>query len=85
MFQQSIRVFIFSVFQSNGQINDYVAGYHDGALLFGKVLRERMLSQQRNNRSADVPLSHHPFGKVSFNGVYDRMINTVGGRIKSVS
>ncbi|XP_072224711.1 guanylyl cyclase C [Leuresthes tenuis] len=53
----------------NDTINDYVAGYHDGALLFGKVLRERMLSRQRNNRSTDVALSHHPFGKVSFNGM----------------
>uniref|UniRef100_A0A3P8Q034 Guanylate cyclase n=1 Tax=Astatotilapia calliptera TaxID=8154 RepID=A0A3P8Q034_ASTCA len=28
----------------NETINDYVAGYHDGTLLFGKALRERMLS-----------------------------------------
>uniref|UniRef100_A0AAQ4QDX1 Guanylyl cyclase C n=1 Tax=Gasterosteus aculeatus aculeatus TaxID=481459 RepID=A0AAQ4QDX1_GASAC len=28
----------------NDTINDYVAGYHDGALLFGKVLREKMLT-----------------------------------------
>uniref|UniRef100_A0A671VI18 Guanylate cyclase n=1 Tax=Sparus aurata TaxID=8175 RepID=A0A671VI18_SPAAU len=31
----------------NDTINDYVAGYHDGALLFGKVLRERMLARQK--------------------------------------
>uniref|UniRef100_A0A8C5DQZ0 Guanylyl cyclase C n=1 Tax=Gouania willdenowi TaxID=441366 RepID=A0A8C5DQZ0_GOUWI len=30
----------------NDTINDYVAGYHDGALLLGKVLRERLLSLQ---------------------------------------
>ncbi|KAM4530764.1 guanylyl cyclase C [Odontesthes bonariensis] len=53
----------------NDTINDYVAGYHDGALLFGKVLRERMLSHQSNKRPADVPLSHHPLGNVSFNGM----------------
>ncbi|XP_061557320.1 guanylyl cyclase C [Phycodurus eques] len=56
----------------NDTINDYVAGYHDGALLFGKVLRERMLSQQSNygNRGAhEVPLSDNPFGNVSFNGM----------------
>uniref|UniRef100_A0A3Q1EVN4 Guanylate cyclase n=1 Tax=Acanthochromis polyacanthus TaxID=80966 RepID=A0A3Q1EVN4_9TELE len=35
---------VFFVFQSNLKINDYVAGYYDGTLLFGKVLRERMLS-----------------------------------------
>ncbi|XP_076609016.1 guanylyl cyclase C [Chaetodon auriga] len=53
----------------NDTINDYVAGYHDGALLFGKVLRERMLSQKRNKGSFDVPLSYSPFGNVSFNGM----------------
>ncbi|TNN55617.1 Heat-stable enterotoxin receptor [Liparis tanakae] len=41
-----------------GQINDYVAGYHDGALLFGKVLREKMLSQ-RENRSYDARMGGH--------------------------
>lgn len=55
---------------SGQQINDYVAGYHDGALLFGKVLRERMLSQkrQRNRQYEDVPLSYNPFGNASFHG-----------------
>uniref|UniRef100_A0A8C4EMB4 Guanylate cyclase n=1 Tax=Dicentrarchus labrax TaxID=13489 RepID=A0A8C4EMB4_DICLA len=50
-------------------INDFVAGYHDGALLFGKVLRERKLSQGRNKEF--VPLSDNPFGNVSFYGAYD--------------
>uniref|UniRef100_A0A8D3C2F3 Guanylate cyclase n=1 Tax=Scophthalmus maximus TaxID=52904 RepID=A0A8D3C2F3_SCOMX len=50
-------------------INDYVAGYHDGTLLFGKVLRERMLSHQRHRASNDVPLSDNPFGNTSFNGM----------------
>ncbi|XP_057717075.1 guanylyl cyclase C [Corythoichthys intestinalis] len=56
----------------NDTINDFVAGYHDGALLFGKVLRERMLSQQNNSgnrRADDVPLSDNPFGNVSFDGM----------------
>ncbi|XP_029294490.1 heat-stable enterotoxin receptor [Cottoperca gobio] len=52
----------------NDTINDYVAGYHDGALLFGKVLREKMLSQ-RYNRAYDVPLSDNPFGNISFDGM----------------
>ncbi|XP_071330424.1 guanylyl cyclase C [Trachinotus anak] len=52
----------------NDTINDYVAGYHDGALLFGKVLRERMLSQQHKG-SYDVPLSDNPFGNTSFYGM----------------
>ncbi|XP_069557406.1 guanylyl cyclase C [Brachyistius frenatus] len=50
-------------------INDYVAGYHDGALLFGKVLRERMLSKRHNKGSDDVPLRDNPFGNVSFDGM----------------
>ncbi|XP_070703541.1 guanylyl cyclase C [Pempheris klunzingeri] len=53
----------------NDTINDYVAGYHDGALLFGKVLRERMLIQQDKMRAADVPLSDNPFGNISFYGM----------------
>nr|XP_057905300.1 guanylyl cyclase C isoform X2 [Doryrhamphus excisus] len=58
--------------QYNNTINDYVAGYHDGALLFGKVLRERMLSQQNKHHhrgSDDIPLSDNPFGNVSFHGM----------------
>uniref|UniRef100_A0A665WBU2 Guanylate cyclase n=1 Tax=Echeneis naucrates TaxID=173247 RepID=A0A665WBU2_ECHNA len=54
---------------SNDTINDYVAGYHDGTLLFGKVLRERMLSKQQGKRSTDVPLSDNPFGNTSFYGM----------------
>ncbi|XP_033998173.1 heat-stable enterotoxin receptor [Trematomus bernacchii] len=52
----------------NDTINDYVAGYHDGALLFGKVLRETMLGQ-RDDRIYDVPLSDNPFGNTSFYGM----------------
>ncbi|XP_040918754.1 heat-stable enterotoxin receptor [Toxotes jaculatrix] len=52
----------------NNTMNDYVAGYHDGVLLFGKVLRARMLSQRHNKGLHDVPLSDNPFGNVSFNG-----------------
>lgn len=50
------------------QINDYVAGYHDGVLLFGKVLRERILSQKNPRKALDVPLSDNPFGNASFYG-----------------
>ncbi|KAL7378858.1 hypothetical protein ABVT39_019865 [Epinephelus coioides] len=53
----------------NDTINDYVAGYHDGALLFGKVLRETILNQRRNRGSSDVPLSDNPFGNASFEGM----------------
>uniref|UniRef100_A0AAQ5ZHR9 Guanylyl cyclase C n=1 Tax=Amphiprion ocellaris TaxID=80972 RepID=A0AAQ5ZHR9_AMPOC len=53
----------------NDTINDYVAGYYDGTLLFGKVLRERMLNKRQNMRSNDVPLSYNPFGNTSFDGI----------------
>ncbi|KAL6103318.1 gucy2c [Pungitius sinensis] len=52
----------------NDTINDYVAGYHDGALLFGKVLREKMLSKQQNS-TYDLPLDDNPFVNVSFDGM----------------
>ncbi|XP_074511504.1 guanylyl cyclase C [Sebastes fasciatus] len=52
----------------NDTINDYVAGYHDGALLFGKVLREKMLSE-RHNVSYEGSPSDNPFVNVSFDGM----------------
>ncbi|XP_054463788.1 guanylyl cyclase C [Anoplopoma fimbria] len=52
----------------NDTRNDYVAGYHDGTLLFGKVLREQMLSK-RQNGSYDVPPGDNPFVNVSFDGM----------------
>lgn len=45
-----------------------MAGYHDGALLFGKVLRERILSQKNQGVALDVPLSDNPFGNATFSG-----------------
>ncbi|KAM8824232.1 guanylyl cyclase C [Synchiropus picturatus] len=53
----------------NDTINDFVAGYHDGTLLFGQVLRERMLHNLTTRASADVPLSDNPFGNVTFTGM----------------
>lgn len=55
-----------------GQINDFVAGYHDGALLFGKVLRERMLQEKNSKGAAEVPLDYNPFGNASFYGACHR-------------
>jgi len=75
---------VLSISPSNGQINDYVAGYHDGALLFGKVLSEKMLSQ-RENRSYDAPLDDNPFVNVSFDGAYDECQLTVYGGLKMSS
>uniref|UniRef100_A0A672H0D4 Guanylate cyclase n=1 Tax=Salarias fasciatus TaxID=181472 RepID=A0A672H0D4_SALFA len=57
------------------QRNDYVAGYHDGALLFGKVLRERMLSrQQRSNVFLNDTPALHPFANVTFDGMGGRYV-----------
>ncbi|CAJ1075834.1 heat-stable enterotoxin receptor [Xyrichtys novacula] len=53
----------------NDTINDFVAGYHDGALLFGQVLRDQMLSNKSSERSNNVPLSDNPFGNISFEGM----------------
>uniref|UniRef100_A0A8C7X7J5 Guanylate cyclase n=1 Tax=Oryzias sinensis TaxID=183150 RepID=A0A8C7X7J5_9TELE len=55
-------------------INDYVAGYHDSALLFGEVLRRRMLSQQPDKASVHVPLSDTPFGNISFEGMAGKYV-----------
>uniref|UniRef100_A0A3P8PZM6 Guanylate cyclase n=1 Tax=Astatotilapia calliptera TaxID=8154 RepID=A0A3P8PZM6_ASTCA len=53
----------------NETINDYVAGYHDGTLLFGKALRERMLSMQKYNGTDNGSLGDNPFGNISFYGM----------------
>uniref|UniRef100_A0A8C5DQZ9 Guanylyl cyclase C n=1 Tax=Gouania willdenowi TaxID=441366 RepID=A0A8C5DQZ9_GOUWI len=52
----------------NDTINDYVAGYHDGALLLGKVLRERLLSLQHAGEVYNTSGNEHPFANVSFDG-----------------
>uniref|UniRef100_A0A8C5DRB1 Guanylyl cyclase C n=1 Tax=Gouania willdenowi TaxID=441366 RepID=A0A8C5DRB1_GOUWI len=51
---------------STFKINDYVAGYHDGALLLGKVLRERLLSLQHAGEVYNTSGNEHPFANVSF-------------------
>lgn len=56
----------------NETVNDYVAGYHDGTLLFGKALRERMLSIQKYNGTDNGSLGDNPFGNISFYGAYDQ-------------
>ncbi|XP_061566940.1 guanylyl cyclase C [Cololabis saira] len=73
---------------SNSTINDYVAGYYDGALLLGKALRERMLKNttQRNMETTDELQSVHPFGNVSFSGMGGHyMLDEHGDRDVNVS
>ncbi|XP_026201444.1 heat-stable enterotoxin receptor [Anabas testudineus] len=53
----------------NGTINDYVAGYHDWALHFGKMLRETLLNRRHNKESSGVPPTINPFGNSSFYGM----------------
>lgn len=48
-------------------INDYIAGYHDGTLLFAKVLREKMRNQRDGVMNTSE--SEHPFGNISFEGM----------------
>uniref|UniRef100_A0AAQ6IHV8 Guanylate cyclase n=1 Tax=Anabas testudineus TaxID=64144 RepID=A0AAQ6IHV8_ANATE len=50
-------------------INDYVAGYHDWALHFGKMLRETLLNRRHNKESSGVPPTINPFGNSSFYGM----------------
>uniref|UniRef100_A0A8C7FA09 Guanylate cyclase n=1 Tax=Oncorhynchus kisutch TaxID=8019 RepID=A0A8C7FA09_ONCKI len=54
------------------KLNDYVAGYHDGVLLFGHVLRQRLTSELRGRatQSTTTELSDvNPFRNVSFQGI----------------
>uniref|UniRef100_A0A3P8ZQK7 Guanylate cyclase n=1 Tax=Esox lucius TaxID=8010 RepID=A0A3P8ZQK7_ESOLU len=45
--------------------NDYVAGYYDGVLLFGHMLRQRLLS---NQQKASELSDENPFRNISFYG-----------------
>uniref|UniRef100_A0A3B3XLE2 Guanylate cyclase n=1 Tax=Poecilia mexicana TaxID=48701 RepID=A0A3B3XLE2_9TELE len=51
----------------NDMINDYMAGYHDGALLFGQVLRDRLMSKVLDRKSEDV--NHNPFANATIEGM----------------
>uniref|UniRef100_A0A8C7FVR8 Guanylyl cyclase C n=1 Tax=Oncorhynchus kisutch TaxID=8019 RepID=A0A8C7FVR8_ONCKI len=56
----------------NSTLNDYVAGYHDGVLLFGHVLRQRLTSELRGRATqptaTELP-DVNPFRNVSFQGM----------------
>ncbi|XP_036408707.1 heat-stable enterotoxin receptor [Megalops cyprinoides] len=52
------------------EINDYVAGYHDGVLLFGHVLRET-LRRGEGSEMAEI-LKINPFRNVTFSGMGGR-------------
>ncbi|KAM6957863.1 guanylyl cyclase C [Aplochiton taeniatus] len=55
------------------EINDYVAGYHDSVLLFGHVLRQKMLDQAGRGEIpaaiTTVPLEDNPFRNITFEGL----------------
>ncbi|KAL0992954.1 hypothetical protein UPYG_G00101430 [Umbra pygmaea] len=52
------------------ELNDYVAGYYDGVLLFGHILRERMYSERRGQGIPASGLTNaNPFRNVSFDGM----------------
>ncbi|XP_044186028.1 heat-stable enterotoxin receptor [Thunnus albacares] len=76
------RNYIGSNLSYNGTINDLVAGYHDGTLLFGKLLRQWRLSRQLNKGTSDVPLSDNPFGNASLHGGWggDYLLDEYGDR-----
>uniref|UniRef100_A0A8C7T615 Guanylyl cyclase C n=1 Tax=Oncorhynchus mykiss TaxID=8022 RepID=A0A8C7T615_ONCMY len=54
------------------KLNDYVAGYHDGVLLFGHVLRQRLTSELRGRATQPTTTELtdvNPFRNVSFQGM----------------
>ncbi|XP_031429096.1 heat-stable enterotoxin receptor-like [Clupea harengus] len=58
---------------NNSMINDYVAGYHDGVLLFGHVIRQELMqNRSRNGPSSAQPLFTNPFRNVAFDGLGGR-------------
>uniref|UniRef100_A0A8C7T9A7 Guanylyl cyclase C n=1 Tax=Oncorhynchus mykiss TaxID=8022 RepID=A0A8C7T9A7_ONCMY len=57
---------------NNTVLNDYVAGYHDGVLLFGHVLRQRLTSELRGRATQPTTTELtdvNPFRNVSFQGI----------------
>uniref|UniRef100_A0A674AVF0 Guanylate cyclase n=1 Tax=Salmo trutta TaxID=8032 RepID=A0A674AVF0_SALTR len=61
-----------TVFYNNTELNDYMAGYHDGVLLFGHVLRQRLIRELRGRATqptaTELP-DVNPFRNVSFQGM----------------
>uniref|UniRef100_A0A8C7FWX6 Guanylate cyclase n=1 Tax=Oncorhynchus kisutch TaxID=8019 RepID=A0A8C7FWX6_ONCKI len=61
-----------TVVYNSTELNDYVAGYHDGVLLFGHVLRQRLTSELRGRATqptaTELP-DVNPFRNVSFQGM----------------
>ncbi|XP_054892122.1 guanylyl cyclase C [Poeciliopsis prolifica] len=56
----------------NDLINDYVAGYYDGALLFGQVLRDWLLREKLGKSSEDV--NDNPFANVTMEGLGGQVV-----------
>ncbi|XP_010895037.2 heat-stable enterotoxin receptor isoform X3 [Esox lucius] len=57
------NVLVLTLPQRNYTFNDYVAGYYDGVLLFGHMLRQRLLS---NQQKASELSDENPFRNISF-------------------
>uniref|UniRef100_A0A8K9XVE3 guanylate cyclase n=1 Tax=Oncorhynchus mykiss TaxID=8022 RepID=A0A8K9XVE3_ONCMY len=61
-----------TVVYNSTELNDYVAGYHDGVLLFGHVLRQRLTNELRGRATqpttTELP-DVNPFRNVSFQGM----------------
>uniref|UniRef100_A0AAY4C6A0 Guanylate cyclase n=1 Tax=Denticeps clupeoides TaxID=299321 RepID=A0AAY4C6A0_9TELE len=55
------------------EINDYVASYHDGVLLFGHVMRQKLLQEKaRTNGTRETPTPPpfiNPFRSLDFDGL----------------
>ncbi|XP_062387076.1 guanylyl cyclase C [Sardina pilchardus] len=53
---------------NQSMINDYVAGYHDGVLLFGEVIRQQLI-QKKAGGSSVTPHFTNPFRNIEFDGL----------------
>uniref|UniRef100_A0A6Q2WRS5 Guanylate cyclase n=1 Tax=Esox lucius TaxID=8010 RepID=A0A6Q2WRS5_ESOLU len=65
--QRNYTVSVLSSYDFRLLFNDYVAGYYDGVLLFGHMLRQRLLS---NQQKASELSDENPFRNISFMIVY---------------
>ncbi|XP_067237198.1 guanylyl cyclase C [Chanodichthys erythropterus] len=59
-----------SAWQTNGTaLNDYVVGYHDAVVLFGKTMRDNLLAMKNQPFSESSGIIEHHFRNTTFEGV----------------
>ncbi|XP_077058480.1 guanylyl cyclase C isoform X1 [Siphateles boraxobius] len=59
-----------TAWKSNGTaLNDYVVGYHDAVVLFGKMMRDNLLAIKKHSYGERSGIIEHPFRNMTFDGV----------------